>query len=73
MVLLTGLIVPQCVLIGPSLIGKKLFLGVDVLTQPNVYCPPEAGKPAAAPRDVTLSMVCHFRIEGREDSALLPL
>jgi len=46
---------PQCVLIGPSLVGKKLFLAADVLAQPNVWTPHKAGAALLAPHDVTFS------------------
>src|SRR5690242_12904097 len=38
-ILLLGLIVPQAVLIGPSLIGQQILLPLDLLGLPGVYLP----------------------------------
>jgi len=52
--LVAGVVLPQVVLFGPSLMGWKILLPLDLLTRPGVYLP-QGPKEAAAPRgDVSL-------------------
>jgi hypothetical protein len=37
---LAGLVLGQAILIGPSLIGQKILLPLDILARPNIYLPP---------------------------------
>src|SRR5581483_4592323 len=46
--LLVGLIVPQVVLIGPALVGRKILLSLDILKLPGVYQPASSFDPRQA-------------------------
>jgi hypothetical protein len=39
LVMLAGIVLGQCVLYGPSLIGRKILLPLDILAQPSIYLP----------------------------------
>lgn len=51
LVLLAGLILPQFILIGPSLFGGKILLPLDILQQPQVYLPIDPAHPPEMPHD----------------------
>lgn len=55
LILLAGIVLPQCVLEGPSLVGRKLFLALDVLAHRQVYLPMVHGRPPVPPGDFSLS------------------
>lgn len=63
-ILLVGIIVGQFILYGPSLIGRKILLPLDLLAQPGWYLPmtPEVRK--IVPHDLALSdQVLQFETE----------
>ena len=49
---LAGIILGQAVLYGPSLIGKKILLPLDILAQSGFYIPQTAETPAVALHDL---------------------
>jgi hypothetical protein len=49
---LAGIVLGQAVLYGPSLIGKKILLPLDILAQSGVYIPQTAEKPQAVLHDM---------------------
>ena len=51
-VILAGIILGQAVLYGPSLIGKKILLPLDILAQSGVYIPQTAETPGAVLHDM---------------------
>jgi hypothetical protein len=54
-IILAGIIIGQFILYGPSLIGKKVLLPLDILAQPGIYIPQQnSGAPANPPHDWTL-------------------
>src|SRR5437868_6107566 len=53
--LLTGILLPQALLYGPSLIGRKLLLPLDILAQPGHYLPPAIAQRVGQPQDWVLS------------------
>jgi hypothetical protein len=60
-VLLAGLILPQFILIGPSLFGGKILLPLDFLQQPQVYLPMDPAHPPPTLHDrVTTDLVYLF-------------
>jgi hypothetical protein len=50
-----GIILGQAVLYGPSLIGKKILLPLDILAQSGVYLPQTAETHGSAPHNMILS------------------
>lgn len=52
---LAGIILGQAILCGPSLIGNKILLPLDILAQPGVYIPQTAGTAVPAPHNMILS------------------
>src|ERR1041384_2851379 len=65
-VVLAGIIVGQAILFGPSFIGQKVLLPVDILAYPGVYIPTPAGSKLIAPRDlITADLVLQFEPERR--------
>jgi hypothetical protein len=52
---LAGIILGQAVLYGPSLIGKKILLPLDILAQSGVYIPQTGETPVLAPHDMIQS------------------
>jgi hypothetical protein len=50
-ILLIGLVLPQVVLFGPSLVGRKILLPLDLLALPNYYLPPTPQYRSAVPQD----------------------
>src|SRR5829696_7158307 len=55
LIVLVGLLVPQFVLIGPSLLGRKVLLPLDILQSDPFYLPVDRTKPPPRPHDVILS------------------
>ena len=43
MILLAGIVIGQAILYGPSLVGRKILLPLDLLTQPGIYSPGGSG------------------------------
>lgn len=65
-VLLVGLILPQVLLYGPSLLGRKLLLPLDLLALTHYYLPPTGKYASVTPYDFTLSdEVLLFEFERR--------
>src|SRR5580658_3617939 len=54
-ILLAGLCATQLILFGPSLLGRKILLPLDVLAQPWAYLSPADTTAWGRPLDVTLS------------------
>jgi hypothetical protein len=48
---LAGIVIGQFILYGPSLVGSKILLPLDVLAQPDVYLPQTSGIAPRAPHD----------------------
>src|SRR5215813_8620602 len=42
LLVIAGIILGQAILYGPSLLGKKILLPLDILSMPNVYTPTSA-------------------------------
>ena len=56
-----GIVLGQAILYGPSLIGKKILLPLDILAQPGVYMPPTPETAKIVPHNIVLSdMVAVF-------------
>lgn len=53
--LLLGLVLPQILLYGPSLAGRKVLLPLDILVQKGVYLPPPADGVRPTPYNFVLS------------------
>jgi hypothetical protein len=65
-IVLLGIWVCQFILYGPSLLGRKILLPLDVLASPTTYLPIEAGAPRPAIHDRCLSdLVFQFETERR--------
>jgi hypothetical protein len=54
-ILVTGLILPQVILFGPSLAGFKILLPLDLLAIPNVYLPATSEYARVQPHDFVLA------------------
>lgn len=54
-VLLAGIVIPQCALYGPSLLGWKILLPLDLLALPNYYLPPDVPVSPPPPSDWALA------------------
>jgi hypothetical protein len=54
-VVLAGIVAGQAVLYGPSLIGRKVLLPLDILAQPGIYDPIPPGVRPPRPHDPVLS------------------
>jgi hypothetical protein len=66
LILLAGIFAGQIFLYGPSLIGRKILLPLDVLAQPNFYLPQTADTAKQWPHDIVLSdLVLQFETERR--------
>ena len=50
-----GIVLGQAVLYGPSLIGEKVLLPLDILTQPGCYIPPAPETAKIVPHNIILS------------------
>ncbi len=55
LLLLAGLLLPQLVLIGPALVGRKVLLDLPILALPGAYLPARPGHPYPPPHDRVLS------------------
>jgi hypothetical protein len=53
-IVVAGIILGQAILYGPSLIGKKVLLPLDLLTTPGFYLPPSPETAQIVPHDKTL-------------------
>lgn len=60
LIVVLGIVLGQAVLYGPSLIGKRLLLPLDILAGPDVYLPRTPGDESAAPHDFVLSDLVFF-------------
>ena len=49
--IVAGLVLEQVILIGPSLIGKKVLLPLDILALPGMYLPSTPGVPPTVPHN----------------------
>src|SRR5436190_24213192 len=66
LIVFVGIMLGQAILFGPSLIGQKILLPLDILARPGVYVPPTLGRDAAQPLDRTLSdLVMQFEPDRR--------
>jgi hypothetical protein len=66
LILVAGIILIQFILFGPSLIGRKILLPMDVLTRPACYLSPTEAVKWGPPLDPILSdPVLEFEIERR--------
>src|SRR5471032_1091081 len=54
-IVLAGIFFGQAVLYGPSLIGSKILLPLDLLAKPGVYIPQTAGIAGMTPHDEMLA------------------
>jgi hypothetical protein len=54
-VVLAGIVVPQALLVGPALVGRKILLDLPILGEPGVYLPVDAARPSPPPHDPVLS------------------
>ena len=69
---LLGLWAGQFILYGPSLLGRRILLPLDILGEADVYLPLVAGRPEARPHDfVLLDLVQQFEPERRFAAAEL--
>jgi hypothetical protein len=65
-ILLAGLVLPQAVLCGPSLLGRKILLPLDLLAQPQYFLPRTAEYAGLHPSDYVLAdEVLLFEFERR--------
>ena len=65
-VLLAGIILGQIILYGPSLVGQKILLPLDILASPNIYLPQTPGVTRIQPHNPILSdLVFLFEPERR--------
>jgi hypothetical protein len=61
MVLLAGILVGQVVLYGPSLLGRKILLPLDLLAVPRCYIPQTPGSTGGSPHNrQLLDLVSHY-------------
>jgi hypothetical protein len=66
LLLILGIIAGQVILYGPSLVGNKILLPLDLLARPGVYIPREAHKLYPAPHDrVRSDLVYYYEPERR--------
>ena len=55
LIVIAGIVLGQVILYGPSLIGEKVLLPLDILTQPGFYIPQTPETVKIAPHDKILS------------------
>jgi len=55
LIVIAGIVFGQAVLYGPSLVGQKILLPLDILAQPGIYIPSTPGRAAVVPRNPVLS------------------
>jgi hypothetical protein len=54
-IVVAGIVLGQAVLYGPSLIGQKILLPLDILAYPNVYLPQTPATAGIVPHNIVLS------------------
>ncbi len=54
LIVLAGIVLGQAVLYGPSLIGRKFLLPLDILAQPGMYIPASPAMARIVPQDLVL-------------------
>ena len=60
-VVLAGIFLGQAILYGPSLIGSKILLPLDLLAEPGVYSPEPVASAAMLPHDrIPSDLICFF-------------
>ena len=69
LVLVMGIVAGQAVLYGPSLVGQKVLLPLDILTLPGVFIPRGEGLSPRAPHDSVLSDLIYTGEPGRRFAA----
>src|SRR5438094_604299 len=70
LIVLVGIIAGQAILYGPSLVGEKILLPLDLLAVPGVYLPKTPEAEEIVPHDVALSdLVLQFEPERRFSAA----
>src|SRR5688500_20390488 len=64
-IVVAGIVITQAILYGPSLLGLKIMLPLDLLAQPGVYLPrtPEIAK--IVPHDIVVSDLIHQEMQRR--------
>ncbi len=60
LLVLAGIVVGQFILYGPSLIGRKILLPLDLLALPKVYLPSNPQTAKIQPHDVTLADLIYY-------------
>jgi hypothetical protein len=66
LIVLAGIIAGQAILYGPSLVGERILLPLDLLAVPGVYLPKTPEAEEIVPHDVALSdLVLQFEPERR--------
>jgi hypothetical protein len=55
LMVVAGIVLGQAILYGPSLIGEKILLPLDILAQPGVYMPPTPETAKIVPHNIILS------------------
>jgi len=58
-IVLLGIVLGQALLYGPSLVGRKILLPLDILEQPHIYMPTQAGQIIDLPHNrILIDLVC---------------
>ena len=71
-IVLVGIVLGQFILYGPSLIGRKILLPLDILAEPNVYLPRTPELAGSKPHDSYFSdLIYQFEPERRFAAAEL--
>lgn len=66
LIVVAGLILGQAILFGPSLIGQKVLLPLDILARPGLYTPQSPDRETVQPQDRTLGdLVMQFEPDRR--------
>ncbi|HEX4343727.1 MAG TPA: hypothetical protein VH255_10065, partial [Verrucomicrobiae bacterium] len=61
LIVVIGIVAGQCVLYGPSLVGKKILLPLDILVQPTFYLPMTPETSQMVPQDhIVLDLVTQW-------------
>lgn len=55
LIVIAGIVLGQAILYGPSLIGEKILLPLDILAQQGVYIPPTPETATIVPHNIVLS------------------
>jgi len=58
-IILAGIIIGQAILYGPSLMGRKILLPLDLLAEPDVYLPQSPETSKIVPHDRILADLIH--------------